>query len=57
MTINADLLGERIRERREDYHYGYCLNCNAQLTMTDYEAEECTACHSSLVDDDEELFD
>lgn len=57
--INVDTLRERIRERLEedDSDLGYCLNCNAQLTEADYEAEECTACHSSLMSDDEDLWE
>lgn len=57
--INTDIDRERLRERltepRDDYHHGYCLNCESQLTSADVEAGECTACGSSIDVDDEHL--
>lgn len=53
-TLNVDYLLERLSQRiteRND-RLEYCDSCDAQLTTADREAEECTNCHASLVDDE-----
>jgi hypothetical protein len=64
---NFDNLRERLRERiteaYDDYDYGYCGACEAQLTSSDWENDECSQCGAMLVkelDDesvDEHLYD
>ena len=58
MTLNTDILLERLRERQE--HVDFCAACGASLTDTDRALGECTQCSAVIVDDesaDEDLVD
>lgn len=54
-AFDTDKFLHRLRERQTeaqeneyDDGHGDCPNCNAQLTVTDVEARECTRCGLSL---------
>lgn len=52
-----DRLHERVSQGGNGYSCGHCDNCHARLTTADIEAGECTACHSSIESDDEDLWE
>jgi methionyl-tRNA synthetase len=54
-TFNPDHFLADFHQRRIRGVAGYCENCEAGLTDVDVENNECTACRSQIVSDDEDL--
>jgi hypothetical protein len=54
-TFNPDHFLADFHQRRVRGVVGYCENCQAGLTEIDLESGECSACHSAIESDGEDL--
>jgi hypothetical protein len=54
-TFDTDTFLADFHQRQTRGAVGYCENCQAGLTEVDVESGECSACHSAIESDDEDL--